>query len=407
MDGPPTYTPLLRRLFTNERSKEFQEVEQLYAWVKAHQDAFAETKELIGRRCYAHFRDLPEEADDAVIGALYDLISAERQIWDLPPPDFGRMSMTEFVEYRNLLLAKQYFFANQAEIIELLYEGVSSVLYEAVHQLPTHYLYAATKHLRRDPTHLQNRLTEFYHGDRNGPWLTRPPQQFATFEARYQHLVYDLAPRARLALAERGALPPFKRSDAFVHRLMTACVTASIELTAHALGLHYIALGEILAHPRCGEATTAPNPLAIPVDARAALVPDVLFGLHYPGIGYRFFAVEIDRNTESIERTNLGQSSFGRKVLGYRAILAARTYRSWWGLPNLHILTVTTNATHVRNLLDHIRHHVDPPHRERFAVTAEPMFGAHWRVPREVLAHLLEGVWQTPLGSTCFASTER
>jgi len=136
MEGQSTYTPLLRRLFVDERAREFREVEQLYIWVKSHQDAFTETKESIGSRCYAYFRDLPEPLADAIIYAMYDLISAERQIWELPPPDFGRMSMTEFVEYRNLLLAKQYFFVNQTEIIELLYEGVSSVLYEAVYQLP-------------------------------------------------------------------------------------------------------------------------------------------------------------------------------------------------------------------------------------------------------------------------------
>ena len=57
MDGPSTYTPLFRRLFTNERSREFQEVEQLYAWVKSYQDAFAETKEFDRR---ALLRPFPE-----------------------------------------------------------------------------------------------------------------------------------------------------------------------------------------------------------------------------------------------------------------------------------------------------------------------------------------------------------
>src|SRR3546814_17587036 len=43
MSEPSAYTPFLRR-FTNERSREIQEAERLYAWVKAHQGAFAETK---------------------------------------------------------------------------------------------------------------------------------------------------------------------------------------------------------------------------------------------------------------------------------------------------------------------------------------------------------------------------
>src|SRR3569833_1478809 len=69
-------------------------------------------------------------------------------------------------------------------------------LFEAIGRhgpLPSNYLYAFTRHLRKSEVQLKNRLTEFYNGDAFGPYLTRPPQQFAGVEARYQHVVYDLA----------------------------------------------------------------------------------------------------------------------------------------------------------------------------------------------------------------------
>lgn len=267
--------------------------------------------------------------------------------------------------------------------------------------LPTHYLYQFTKHLRKDYTQLQNRLTDFYNGTQSqGAYLVRPPQQFAAFAARYQHVVYDLTPRAKVALAERATLARHspKRTDPFLHQLMGACVAASLELSSPSKGLRYISREQILSHPKCGEARKGTNPMAIPLPGigdRRTLVPDDLFGLEYPGIGFRFFAVEIDRNTESIERRNLGQNAFGRKVAGYLDVLRHQSYRAWWGIPNLHILTVTTNITHARNMIDHIRRQGEPAFAERFLFACEPIFGANWRVPQGVLSGLLDNHWVT------------
>lgn len=298
-------------------------------------------------------------------------------------------------------LARRLRFAPPNPVVRrLALTNADHLLFEAISRhgpLPTNLLHEFTKHVRKDYTHLQNRLTEFYNGDDNGPYLVRPQQQFAGFEARYQHVVYDLAPRAKNALAERGALCRYspKRTDPFLHQLMGACVSASLELTAPSRGLRYIPRDEILTHQRCPEATKAlNNPMAVPVGA-SKLIPDDLFGLEYPGAGFRFFAVEIDRNTESIERKNLVQNSFGRKVAGYFDVLRNQTYRAHWGLPNLYVLTVTTNATHALNIIECVRKQNEPRYGERFALTCEPSFGANWRVPRGVLHHLLDEPWTT------------
>lgn len=281
------------------------------------------------------------------------------------------------------------------------------LLFEAIDRhgpLPTHFLYEFTKHLRKDYTHLQNRLTEFYNGSTDGAFLVRPPQQFAGFEARYQHIVYDLSPRARRALAERGTMARFSppRTDPFLHRLMGACVGASLELSAAKKRLRYIPREEILSHPKCREGTkTADNPLAIPVwghGAKKVLIPDDLFGLEYPGAGFRFFAVEIDRNTESIERRSFDQNAFAKKVVGYFNILRSQTYRTWWGLPNLHVLTVTTNATHAANIVAFIGRQNEPDYAGRFGLACETSFGANWRVPRGLLCNLLHEPWIAAAG---------
>lgn len=65
---------------------------------------------------------------------MYDLIDAE-ELFELPPPDFERMTLQEFVEYRNLLHRKEYFFANQQELLDLLHEGLVATL-SVVLELP-------------------------------------------------------------------------------------------------------------------------------------------------------------------------------------------------------------------------------------------------------------------------------
>lgn len=278
------------------------------------------------------------------------------------------------------------------------------LLFEAINRhgpLPTHYLFELTKHRARSFKHLQYRLTELYNGDQQGPYLLRPEQQRAGYEARYQHLVYDLAPRARKAISERGIRGRFspKRADPFLHQLMGACVAASFEITAQTKGLRYIFREEIFSHPGCPAGTKEmANPMAIPLldpGPDKAIVPDDLFGLEYPGSGFRFFAVEIDRNTESIERRDQSQNTFGKKIRGYLDILKHQTFRSHLGLPNLHVLTITTNKTHGLNILEHVRKQDQPRFNDRFAVACEPSFGINWRVPREVLSHLLQQPWST------------
>ena len=130
-----TYTPFFRR-FTDEKGRELEETKQLYAWVKAHQDAMAETPESVGRRVYDYLRDYPEHIRDQFLYALHDLLVAEHQIWELPPPGFERMSLQAYVEYRNLLYRKQHFFANKDEVLQLFHQALVRLLFGLARELP-------------------------------------------------------------------------------------------------------------------------------------------------------------------------------------------------------------------------------------------------------------------------------
>jgi hypothetical protein len=77
-------------------------------------------------------------------------------------------------------------------------------------------------------------------------------------------------------------------------------------------------------------------------------VPDGLFGLEYT-VGdkkaYRFFALEADRGTMPLARSNETQTSYMGKLTDYREIVGRQLYKSHLGVPNLFVLTVMTDAT--------------------------------------------------------------
>ena len=131
---------------------------------------------------------------------------------------------------------------------------------------------------------------------------------------------------------------------------MQACAEASLELTARSKGLRYIPRSEILTRPQCPQATKDDiNPMAVRIAAmgQKALIPDDLFGLEYPGVGFRFFAVEIDRNTESIEPKSVAQDTFdanGAKIAGYLEILRHQTYRTRYPTTHEHNRPVSVLA---------------------------------------------------------------
>lgn len=130
------------------------------------------------------------------------------------------------------------------------------------------------------------------------------------------------------------------------------------------------------------------------------LVPDDLFGIDYGG-KYRFFAVEIDRKTERLTTTNMEQrelhkSVYGQKVLSYIDILRNGIYKQHWGIPNLIVLTVTTNQTHMQNMMAHLKSLNEPKLQGHFLFQAKPDFGSAWRVP-EIMRDLF-GEWKSTDG---------
>ncbi|MBV9570005.1 MAG: replication-relaxation family protein [Alphaproteobacteria bacterium] len=200
------------------------------------------------------------------------------------------------------------------------------------------------------------RLCDLFHGG----LVDRAAQQWRFANARCRPLVYEAAAKARKLLEVSAGGDPAKRTflasaihAQFEHSLMICQCLASIELAAQAQSdLRFIAWPEILS--RAPEATrTSAYPFRLE-GAGGAIIPDAVFGLEYRAEGksaYRFFALEIDRGTMPLNRSNNSLTSYLAKLSAYRDILAGDIPKSRWGVPNLFVLTVTFSGERLSNML--------------------------------------------------------
>lgn len=221
---------------------------------------------------------------------------------------------------------------------------------------------------------LIEQLGHLYH---EGGYLDRPAQQWQAINARYMPVVYELGEAGSRALEAAGSSEAgsslelkahHREHRQFNHELMICEILGSIELGTRAdAALRFIPSHEVLA--KAPETTRRlANPFAVPISVShkigdkihswdKPLVPDALFGIEYATEGqkrYRFFALEADRNSEPIMRATLQQSSFARKIVQYREVIAQTIHKTYWGLPNLFVLTVTTNERHTKNMMQRV-----------------------------------------------------
>jgi hypothetical protein len=89
--------------------------------------------------------------------------------------------------------------------------------------------------------------------------------------------------------------------------------------------------------------------------AKVGIVPDRVFALEYPDAGANrartFFFLEADRGTMPVNRRNLSQSSFFRKLLAYESTWSLSIHRARFGFHRFRVLTVTTTGERTRSFV--------------------------------------------------------
>lgn len=217
--------------------------------------------------------------------------------------------------------------------------------------LPHHYLFALTK--SKDNDGFRKRLLAL---TRNG-YLVRVDELSDPFCFWY-FKVYNLDEKAEKILGGKRYLyaPAIKGGNE--HALMTAYITANIELEADKRGYRYITQEEILAKAPVKD-LLLPSTIQHTLKGKNArsnrpTEPDQIFGIEYAPGNARFFALETDRGTEPETRDNLNQNSILRKLLCYKDILEKRAYREHWNLPHLFPLFITTSKTRAHNMREQL-----------------------------------------------------
>lgn len=199
------------------------------------------------------------------------------------------------------------------------------------------------------------RLGDLFHEG----YLDRPAEQWRFADARYLPVVHELGKGGREVLVasmmgSREAVTWLHHGShrQYEHSLMICEVLASIELSMRGCSdLCFIPWADILAKaPETTRRKDRPYSMNVtsPEVETVTVIPDALFGIEYRSANrklYRFFALEADRGTMPIVRSNRGQTYYLGKLAAYRAIIANQIYRTQLGLPNFLILTVTTSET--------------------------------------------------------------
>jgi hypothetical protein len=205
----------------------------------------------------------------------------------------------------------------------------------------------------------------FHHG-----YLDRPAAQLDWYAQGSEPLVYALGNRGAAVLAaegERGGALRWDKnrniSRQFLrHTLAVAEVMVAFEVACRDTeGVEFIRPEEILAG--APEATRRPRlPFRWQVEVqeggklhRLGVEPDRVFGLSFAGAPEHrrraYFFLEADRGTMPVTRKGLDQSSFRRKLLGYRETWRHGVHRTHLDIPNFRVLTVTTSEERMRHLI--------------------------------------------------------
>ncbi|HEV2560713.1 MAG TPA: replication-relaxation family protein [Rhizomicrobium sp.] len=215
-------------------------------------------------------------------------------------------------------------------------------------------------------TRFKERLGDLFHEG----FIDRPERQWEFAGARYMPAVCEIGERAERVLAELDGhkidASTFLAASAhrqFAHSLLICECLASIELAvATKPDLRFIPWPEIMGRAPQSTRTSATS-FRIPVTS-GAVIPDGFFGLEYRSEGksaYRFFALEVDRGTMPVMRSREGQTSYFGKIAAYREIIARKLHKSHLGVPNLFVLTVTTDPQRLSDILAKLGPHESNP----------------------------------------------
>jgi hypothetical protein len=209
----------------------------------------------------------------------------------------------------------------------------------------------------RYTTTVRNRLTDLYHAE--GEWLVRLSETLKLANSLTTDEMYRLGDYAEDLLKVRGIIPSEKwvrtsrvggnskapsRLFRLAHDHMASHIALDIEIGVRAAKQRRFRNHLEIIKDAPERTQRFPKPLRVLVppipDAPKWIEPDALIG-----IDNRFFAIEADTGSESIEGV------IKPKIRAYREIFASRMIDDHFGIDNLRVLFVTTDEKRMRNMI--------------------------------------------------------
>jgi hypothetical protein len=240
---------------------------------------------------------------------------------------------------------------------------------------------------RRYASKTRNRLTDLYH--EQGSWLERLNERVKFANYLFSDEMYRLGEDAEYLLKARGVIPSHEWVQAsrigahsvmpsrvirLSHDHFVSDIAIDIEIGARAVpDIQFLNHIEIIkAAPEIKRKHANPFRVPVPVisDAPRFIEPDAMFGL-----GNRYFAIEADMGTESIETIIKG------KIRAYREIVGGCIIDDHFGIDNLTVLFVTINETRMRNMMKAVSEIARNKRSVMFAFACRPDLSDFMRAP--------------------------
>ena len=213
--------------------------------------------------------------------------------------------------------------------------------------------------------------------------------------------VYQLTQKGEQLL---GATESWRESDHFKHKFLRCVAQFSFDLAPKEVpGLRLLTLDDILARPQSPARTRAArNPSSFSVAGHEVRPDANLFGFEYRGRYFYLHGFEIDRGTET--RTPGTESGYRRKnitrmIRAYTAYVAHGQFRALYGISNVSIAIICTNASSLRSIVHVLDRECESTQvKDRFLFTTIPDFsGPDPFLPPS--AHLFTRDWERWDGS--------
>jgi hypothetical protein len=207
------------------------------------------------------------------------------------------------------------------------------------------------------------RLQKLYHHG----FLERPRAQIDYYrEGGSRPLVYGLGSKGASLLSRENGLALHKNRSGernrsvgrifLEHALLVSQVMVTLELACRKAPRVRLVTEDELLNERGLPVKSFQWRVSLNTKIHLGIIPDRVFALEFSDVdgnlSRAFFFLEADRGTMPVQRQNITQTSFYRKLLAYAETWSQSIHRNRFGFHRFRVLTITTSAARVRSLVE-------------------------------------------------------